>query len=49
MFISGGKERKDSSINALKRIKNFKPKNVLIHDAARPDFSLKLLKFYYLI
>ena len=24
-------------------IKKFKPKNVLIHDAARPDFSSKLL------
>src|SRR6056300_573691 len=31
-------------IIALKHIKKFKPKNVLIHDAARPDFSLNLLK-----
>ena len=38
------KERKDSSLNALKKIKKFKPKNVLIHDAARPNFSIKLLK-----
>jgi len=44
LVVNGGKERKDSSINALKRIKNFKPKNVLIHDAARPNFSIKLLK-----
>ena len=41
--IKGGKERSDSSLIALKFIKKFKPKNVLIHDAARPDFSSKLL------
>ena len=44
IFVEGGKERKDSSLNALKKIKKYNPKNVLIHDAARPDFSLKLLK-----
>ena len=43
-IIRGGKERSDSSLIALKYIKKFKPKNVLIHDAARPDFSIKLLK-----
>ena len=43
-IIKGGKERSDSSLLALKFLKKFKPKNVLIHDAARPDFSLKLLK-----
>ena len=43
-FIKGGKERSDSSLLALKYIKKYKPKNVLIHDAARPNFSLKLLK-----
>jgi 2-C-methyl-D-erythritol 4-phosphate cytidylyltransferase / 2-C-methyl-D-erythritol 2,4-cyclodiphosphate synthase len=42
-FIKGGKERSDSSLIALKHIKKFKPKNVLIHDAARPDFTAKLL------
>ena len=42
--IKGGKERSDSSLIALKFIRKFKPKNVLIHDAARPNFSLKLLK-----
>ena len=42
--IKGGKERSDSSLNALKYIKKFKPKNVIIHDAARPNFSIKLLK-----
>ena len=44
LFVNGGKQRKDSSFNALKKIKKFKPKNVLIHDAARPGFSIKLLK-----
>ena len=43
-IIKGGKERSDSSLIALKYIKKFKPNNVLIHDAARPDFSIKLLK-----
>ena len=42
-IINGGKERSDSSLLALKYIKKFKPKNVLIHDAARPNFSIKLL------
>ena len=42
--IKGGKERSDSSLIALKYIKKFKPRNVLIHDAARPNFSIKLLK-----
>ena len=43
-IINGGKERSDSSLNALKYIKKFKPTNVLIHDAARPNFSIQLLK-----
>ena len=42
--IKGGKERSDSSLNALKYLKKFKPHNVLIHDSARPNFSIKLLK-----
>ena len=29
---------------ALKYIKKFNPKNVFIHDAARPNFSIKLIK-----
>ena len=41
--IKGGKERSDSSLLALKYIKKFKPTNVLIHDAARPNFSIRLL------
>jgi len=43
LVIKGGKERSDSSLIALKYIKKFKPTNVLIHDAARPNFTLKLL------
>ena len=44
LIIRGGKERSDSSLIALKYIKKFKPTNVLIHDAARPNFTIKLLK-----
>jgi len=43
LIIKGGKERSNSSLIALKFIKKFKPINVLIHDAARPNFSIKLL------
>ncbi len=44
LILKGGKERSDSSLIALKYIKKFKPNNVLIHDAARPNFSISLLK-----
>ena len=44
LIIKGGKERSDSSLIALKFIKKFKQSNVLIHDAARPNFTLKLLE-----
>jgi 2-C-methyl-D-erythritol 4-phosphate cytidylyltransferase/2-C-methyl-D-erythritol 2,4-cyclodiphosphate synthase len=44
LVIKGGKERSDSSLIALKYIRKFKPTNVLIHDAARPNFTIKLLK-----
>jgi 2-C-methyl-D-erythritol 4-phosphate cytidylyltransferase/2-C-methyl-D-erythritol 2,4-cyclodiphosphate synthase len=44
LIIKGGKERSDSSLIGLKYLKKFKPINVLIHDAARPNFSLKLLR-----
>jgi len=43
-IIKGGKERSDSSFTALKFLKRYKPKNVFIHDAARPNFSIRLLK-----
>ena len=42
--IRGGKERYLSSKKALYHIKNNKVKNVFIHDAARPNFSINLLK-----
>ena len=41
--IEGGKTRAESAFKALKSIQNLKIKNVLIHDAARPNFSLNLL------
>ena len=44
IFVVGGKERKDSTLNALKKIRRYNPDNVLIHDAARPNFSIILLK-----
>ena len=42
--IKGGKERADSSFRALKYLKNKNIKNVFIHDAARPNFTINLLK-----
>ncbi len=43
-IIKGGKERFHSSQKALEFIKKKKFKNVFIHDAARPNFSINLLK-----
>ena len=43
-IITGGKTRAESAYIALKNIKRNNFKNVIIHDAARPNFSLKLLK-----
>ena len=43
-IIKGGKERSDSSLKGLKYLKKYKPKNIFIHDSARPNFSIKLLK-----
>ena len=43
-IIYGGNERYKSSTIAIKFLKKYKPKNVFIHDAARPDFTLNLLK-----
>ena len=42
-IIVGGKTRSESAYLALKCIKNNKISNVLIHDAARPNFSLELI------
>ena len=44
IIIKGGKERSDSSLIGLRYIKKFKPNNVLIHDAARPNFTINLIK-----
>ena len=44
-LILGGNNRQASTFNALKYlIKNNTTSKVLIHDAARPNFSLKLLR-----
>ena len=43
-IIKGGKKRSDSSLNALKYLQHKNVKNVFIHDAARPNFSINLLK-----
>ena len=42
-IVTGGKTRAESAYKALKSIRSFNVKNVMIHDAARPNFSLKLL------
>ena len=42
--IKGGTERHNSTWNALNYLKNKKIKNVFIHDAARPNLSISLLK-----
>ena len=44
LIIKGGKERSDSSFIGIKYAKKLGIKNVFIHDAARPNFSIKLLK-----
>jgi len=43
-IIKGGKERYQSSLKALEYIKYKNFKKVFIHDAARPNFSINLLK-----
>ena len=42
-IINGGNNRSESSLKALKNIKNNNISKVFIHDAARPNFSLKLI------
>jgi 2-C-methyl-D-erythritol 4-phosphate cytidylyltransferase / 2-C-methyl-D-erythritol 2,4-cyclodiphosphate synthase len=42
-IVVGGKTRAESAYNGLQYIKKHNFKNVMIHDAARPNFSLKLL------
>jgi len=43
IFCAPGQNRQQSSLNSLKKLKKYKPKNVLIHDAARPLCSDKLI------
>jgi len=42
-IVIGGSTRAESAYRALRSIKKYNIKNVMIHDAARPNFSLKLL------
>ena len=42
--VEGGKSRQESTFNALKKIKNFNCRKVLIHDAARPNVSAKIIR-----
>ena len=43
-IIYGGSNRSESSFKALNSIKNNKVSKVFIHDAARPNFSIKLIE-----
>ena len=43
-IIYGDSERYGSSLKAINYIDKFKPNKVFIHDAARPNISLKLIK-----
>ena len=43
-IIYGDSERAGSSLKAINYIDKFKPDKVFIHDAARPNISLKLIK-----
>ena len=42
-FTLGGKTRQESVFNGLKAIESLSPKNVLIHDAARPFISQEII------
>jgi 2-C-methyl-D-erythritol 4-phosphate cytidylyltransferase len=44
IIISGGKTRQDSTYEGLKALINHSPKNVLIHDAARPFINENIIK-----
>ncbi len=43
-FVNSGNTRQESSYNALKLLKKYNPKNVLIHDSARPLVTNQLIK-----
>ncbi|MDC3062995.1 2-C-methyl-D-erythritol 2,4-cyclodiphosphate synthase [Alphaproteobacteria bacterium] len=42
--IIGGNTRQESVFKALKKLNNLKPKNVIIHDAARPYINKNVIK-----
>ena len=42
--VVGGKTRKESTFNALKKIKKMNCNKILIHDVARPNTSKKVIK-----
>lgn len=42
-IIQGGKERKDSSFNAISEYKNFSDVNLIFHDAVRPFVSQRII------
>tara|TARA_B100000941_G_C28477918_1_gene540370 strand:+ start:470 stop:1588 length:1119 start_codon:yes stop_codon:yes gene_type:complete len=46
-LIEGGNDRQSSSLNSLKFLRKINPKYVFLHDAARPFFTVKLLKRIY--
>ena len=46
-FIEGGNSRQKSAFNALNFLKKFSCKYVMIHDAARPFISKKLIDNLY--
>ena len=46
-IVIGGRTRAESAYIALQSVKNYNIRNVLIHDAARPNFSIRLLDKLY--
>ncbi|WP_418179594.1 2-C-methyl-D-erythritol 4-phosphate cytidylyltransferase [Aliarcobacter lanthieri] len=44
-IIQGGKERKDSSYNAIKEYENKKNINLIFHDAVRPFVSQRIINY----
>ena len=46
-IVEGGSTRAESAYKALMSVKKYNIKNVMIHDAARPNFSLQLLDKLY--
>ncbi len=43
MPVEGGNTRQESVLNALNKLKNYKLKNIFIHDAARPFISIEVV------